>query len=247
MSAVIFEVLTIFPHLIESYTSESIMKRAVDKGVVRVDTYDLRDFTSDKHRQVDDTPYGGGAGMVLKPEPVFKAVEDICSDSRKRHIVMLSPAGRVFNQSVAEEYAAERRDILFIAGRYEGFDERIRRVVDEELSIGDYILTGGELPALVIIDALTRLLPGVLGDSNSALEESFTTGSLDFPQYTRPADFRGMKVPEVLLGGNHELIRQWRRKEALRSTLNSRPDLLEDMDLSEEDHRFIREIKEEGR
>ncbi|GBE36275.1 tRNA (guanine-N(1)-)-methyltransferase [bacterium BMS3Bbin07] len=240
-----FEVLTLFPDIIRSYLSESIMKRAIERGVVSVDVYNIRDFTTDKHRQVDDSPYGGGAGMVLKPEPVYNALDYLCKDGLERFKVLLTPGGRVFNQSLAEEYAGNRRRILFISGRYEGFDERIRAVSDEELSIGDYVLTGGELPALVIIDAVTRLLPGVLGDSRSAEEESFTTGLLDYPQYTRPVEFRGMKVPDVLLGGNHRLIKRWRRKEALRHTLQRRPGLLQRVTLSEEDNELIREIKEE--
>ncbi len=241
----VFEVLTIFPAIIEAYLSESIMRRAVERGALRVDVYNIRDFTTDRHRQVDDYPYGGGAGMVLKPEPVFNAIEHIERDGLERRRVLLTPGGRVFSQSIAEEYARQERRILLIAGRYEGIDERIRTVTDEELSIGDYVLTGGELPALVIIDAVTRLLPGVLGDSRSAEEESFTTGLLDHPHYTRPVEFRGMRVPDVLLGGNHRLIRRWRRKEALRRTLRQRPDLLDRADLSEEDQELLEEIKEE--
>ncbi len=241
----VFEVLTIFPAIIEAYLSESIMRRAVERGALRVDVYNIRDFTTDRHRQVDDYPYGGGAGMVLKPEPVFNAIEHIERDGLERRRVLLTPGGRVFSQSIAEEYARQKRRILLIAGRYEGIDERIRTVTDEELSIGDYVLTGGELPALVIIDAVTRLLPGVLGDSRSAEEESFTTGLLDHPHYTRPVEFRGMRVPDVLLGGNHRLIRRWRRKEALRRTLRQRPDLLDKADLSEEDQELLEEIKEE--
>ena len=189
----VFEVLTIFPNIISSYLSESIMKRAIDKGAIRVDTYNIRDFTTDKHRQVDDYPYGGGAGMVLKPEPVFNAMEYVCRDGLERFKVLLTPDGRLFNQSLAEEYAKNKSRILFLSGRYEGIDERIRVLADEEISIGEYILTGGELPALVIIDAITRLIPGVLGDSRSAVEESFTSGLLDYPQYTRPLEFKGMK------------------------------------------------------
>ncbi len=245
MAAMVFEVLTIFPALIEAYTSESIMRRAREKGVVEVFVYDIREFTTDRHRQVDDYPYGGGAGMILKPDPVCRALEHLDRDGEERLKVLLTPAGRVFDQSLAEEYARSRGRILLIAGRYEGVDERIRSFVDEELSIGDYVLTGGELPALVIIDAVTRLLPGAVGDSRSVREESFTTGLLDYPQYTRPPDFRGMKVPEVLLSGNHELIRRWRRKEALRRTLRRRPDLLRKARLDEEDRRLLKEIKEE--
>jgi tRNA (guanine37-N1)-methyltransferase len=241
----IFEVLTIFPAIINSYISESILKRAIEEGIIRVDVYNIRDFSEDKHSKVDDYPYGGGAGMVLKPEPIFNALEHICSDGRKRHIVLLSPSGRVFDQRAAEDFARQRMDLVLISGRYEGFDERIRTLIDEDFSIGDYILTGGELPALVIIDAITRLLPGVLGAERSAQEESFTTGILDYPQYTRPREFRGMKVPEVLLSGNHELIREWRRREALRRTVSLRPDLLEKAELSDEDINFLKEIKEE--
>ncbi len=242
---IVFDVLTIFPSMIKAYLSESIMKRAIEKGIVQVNVVNIRDYTEDKHRQVDDYPYGGGAGMVFKPEPIFNAIDSLCRDGKKRHIVLLSPGGRIFNQSVAEEYAREKEHILFICGRYEGVDERIKTLVNEELSIGDYVLTGGELPALVIIDAVTRLLPGALGDEDSSKEESFTSGILEYPQYTRPVEYRGMRVPEVLLSGNHQLIRRWRRKEALRRTLKRRPDLLEKIDLAEEDRELIKEIKEE--
>lgn len=247
MNPLIFEVLTIFPEIVEAYLSESIMNRAIAKGIVRVDIYNLRDFTTDKHRQVDDYPYGGSEGMVLKPEPVFNAVDYLNRDRQKRFAVLLSPSGKTFHQGLAEEYAKTKKNILLVSGRYEGIDERIRFLVDEELSIGDYVLTGGELPALVIIDAITRLLPGVLGDWRSSLHESFTTGILDYPQYTRPQKFRGMEVPDIILSGNHEDIRRWRRKEALRLTIQKRPDLLERTSLSAEDYKLIKEIQEEER
>lgn len=246
MSPMVFEVLTIFPDIIRAYTSESIMKRAVDNGIIDVRAYNIRDFTTDRHRQVDDYPFGGGTGMILKPEPIFNAVEHLRMDNRERATILLSPGGRIFNQSMAEELARKRKDILMISGRYEGVDERIRTIVDEEVSAGDYILTGGELPALIIIDAVTRLLPGALGNQGAAGEESFAWGLLEYPQYTRPSDFSGLRVPDVLLSGNHRLIRRWRRKEALRRTLMRRPDMLAGTALDDEDYKLIREIKEEG-
>jgi tRNA (guanine37-N1)-methyltransferase len=240
-----FEVLTIFPNIIKAYLSEGILKRAIERGVFEVDIINIRDFTTDKHRQVDDYPYGGGAGMVMKPEPIFRAMDHLKRDGKKRYVLLLSPSGRVFNQALAEEYAERFECLTLISGRYEGVDERVKTIVDDEVSIGDYVLTGGELPALVIIDAVARLLPGTVGDMMSVSEESFTSGILEYPQYTRPAEFRGLKVPEVLLSGNHEEIRRWRRKEALRKTLNRRPDLLEKIKLSDEDLRLIQEIREE--
>ncbi len=241
----IFDVLTLFPSVIKAYTGESILKRAIEKGIITVNVYNIRDYTEDKHRQVDDYPYGGGSGMVLKVEPVYNCICQINRDGRRRYRILLSPGGRLFTQKVAEEFSQRHEHILLICGRYEGVDERVKNFIDEEVSIGDYVLTGGELPALVIIDAVTRLLPGALGDESSLREESFTTGLLEYPQYTRPVEFMGMKVPEILLSGNHGLIRRWRRKEALRRTLKQRPDLLEALELSEEDRVLIKEIKEE--
>jgi len=240
------DVLTIFPDIIRAYLNESILKRAQGKGLLDVKVYNLRDFAHDRHRKVDDYPFGGGAGMVLKPEPVFEAVDFLKRDGESRRIVLLSPQGRVFTQSVAEGLSRIDQRIVFICGRYEGVDERVRlALVDDEISIGDYVITGGELAALVIIDAVTRLIPGALGDERSAEEESFSTRLLEYPHYTRPRDFRGMKVPEVLLSGNHKEIRLWRRREALRRTLRMRPDLLERIELSELDRRIISEIKRE--
>jgi tRNA (guanine37-N1)-methyltransferase len=224
------------------------MKRAVAKGIIEIGIHNLRDFTTDRHRTVDDYPYGGGSGMVMKPEPFFAALETICPEDTQRRVIILNPAGKIFGQKMAEEMAKETKRLVFLCGRYEAIDERVRSaLVDDELSIGDYVLTGGELPALVIIDAVTRLLPGVLGDEHSAEVESFTWGILDYPHYTRPVQFRNLTVPEILLSGNHKEILTWRRKEALRRTLERRPDLLEGITLSDEDKRLIQEIKEETR
>jgi len=241
-----FDIITIFPEIFDAYLDESILKRAIEKKIIEVKIHNLRDFTTDKHRTVDDYPYGGGPGMVMKPEPFFSAIESIKADDIPRHTVMLSPQGKTFNQNMALSMAKENRNLIFICGRYEAIDERVREsLVDEEISIGDYILTGGELPALVIIDGITRLVPGVLGDERSTLEESFMWGMLDYPHYTRPPDFRGLKVPDVLLSGNHKAISLWRRKEALRRTMLRRPDLIEKVSLTDEDYKLLREIKEE--
>ncbi len=206
--------------------------------------YNFRDFTSDSHRTVDDMPYGGGAGMVLKPEPLFKALDVLAEDGVPRRVVLLSPQGAPFSQKVAEVFSKEDRRIVFICGRYEGIDERVMSRVDEEISIGDYVMTGGELAALVIIDAVTRLLPGALGDAKSIEDESFTWGLLDYPQYTRPREYCGLKVPDVLLSGNHKDIIAWRRGQALKKTLAVRPDLLETAKLSDEDQRMISDLRD---
>ncbi|RMG73628.1 MAG: tRNA (guanosine(37)-N1)-methyltransferase TrmD [Nitrospirae bacterium] len=240
-----FDVLTIFPEIINAYISESIIKRAIQKGIIEVRVHNIRDYTTDKHRQVDDYPYGGGAGMVFKPEPLFRAIEAVTADGIRRHRILTSPGGRIFTQKVAKEYAEGFNALLIVCGRYEGVDERVKCLIDEEVSIGDYILTGGELASLVIIDAVSRLLPGVLGDEASAEDESFSSGLLEYPQYTRPAEFRGMRVPDVLLSGNHGLIKRWRRKESLRRTLRQRPELIEKAVLTDEDKKLLKEIKEE--
>lgn len=243
-----FDIITIFPEIFHAYLSESILKRALLKGLVEVRVHNLRDFSGDRHRTVDDHAYGGGPGMVMKPEPFFAAVETLRPDPAEGRIIMMSPAGRRFDQDMALELSKETRHLLFLCGRYEAIDERVRiALVDDEISIGDYILTGGELPALVIIDAVTRLIPGVLGDKNSAEAESFSWGILDYPHYTRPPVFGNMAVPEILLSGNHKDIERWRRKEALRRTLDRRPDLLEKGGLSDDDYKLIQEIKEETR
>ena len=242
------DVLTLFPAMF-SPLFESVVGRAIKRGLVTVRMWNIRDFATDRHRTVDDTPYGGGGGMVMKPEPVFAACEaaKAASPTPVDAVILLSPQGRLFHQSVAWELAKASRLIL-VCGHYEGFDERIRtQLATEEISIGDYVLTGGELPAMVVIDAVVRLIPGVLGNEGSPLDDSFASGLLEYPQYTRPREFRGEAVPEVLLSGNHEAIRRWRRKESLRRTLLRRPDLLEKAKLTPEDLELLRELKEEER
>ena len=241
------DILTIFPHIFHAYLGEGILGKAIQDGLLQVTVHQLRDYTTDKHRSVDDYPYGGGAGMVMKPEPFFAAVEAICPERAERRVLLMSPAGRSFDQSLAEELSRETRRLVLLCGRYEAIDERVRTALaDDEISIGDYVLSGGELPALVIIDAVARLVPGVLGDEHSADIESFSWGILDYPHYTRPPEYRGFAVPEILLSGNHKDILRWRRKQALRRTLMLRPELLGKAVLSEEDQRMIREIKEES-
>ncbi len=219
------DVLTLFPGMFAGPLDESIVMRARRAGLLDLNIHQLRDYAHDRHKTVDDRPFGGGPGMLLKPEPIFEAVESIARASTR--VILLSPAGRPFNQAIARELA-QVDDLLLVSGHYEGFDERIRQeLADDELSIGDYVLTNGALPAMVIIDAVTRLLPGALGDDQSADQESFSRGLLEYPQYTRPAEFRGMKVPEVLLSGNHAEIAKWREEQARRRTEARRPDLLE--------------------
>ncbi|UCE72786.1 MAG: tRNA (guanosine(37)-N1)-methyltransferase TrmD [Nitrospiraceae bacterium] len=239
------DVLTLFPDILSVYLNESILKRAQEKKLLQVRLVNIRDFTSDAHRTVDDAPFGGGAGMVFKPEPVYRAMDSLKEDGETRKVILLSPQGRPFNQKMAEAYSGETARLVFLCGRYEGIDERVRNLVDEEVSVGDYVLTGGELGALIIIDAVTRLIPGALGDERSIEEESFSWGLLDYPHYTRPREFRGMKVPEVLLSGNHREIETWRRKEALKKTLAVRPDLIDALELTELDKKLLSEIKEE--
>ncbi len=242
----IFDVVTIFPDIFYAYTNEGIIKRALNRGLIKINIHNLRNYAEDKHKTVDDYPYGGGAGMVMKPEPFFYAVETICPVRSERIVLMLSPAGRKFDQEMAVKLSKEKKRIFLLCGRYEAIDERVRiGLADDEVSIGDYILTGGELPALVIIDAISRLIPNVLGDEHSAEIESFSWGILDYPHYTRPPVFRDLAVPEILLSGNHQGIRRWRRKEALRRTLERRPDLLGKIELNEEDYKLIDEIREE--
>jgi len=238
------DIITLFPSMFKNPFDESMIKRAKEKGILKIKLHDLRQFTHDKHRTVDDAPYGGGAGMVMKPRPLFEAVkkikEEIDSSSR---VILLSPQGRPFNQEKVKELAKERV-LIFICGHYEGVDERVREhLVDEEISLGDYVLTGGELAAMVVVDAVARMLPGVLGSEDSAREDSFYEGLLDYPQYTRPSDFRGWKVPSVLLSGNHQKVKEWRRKKMLEATLRKRPDLLETLKLNRENERLLEEIR----
>ncbi len=242
-----FSVITIFPEMINAYLGCSILKRAIDRELISVAVHNLRDYSTDKHHTVDDYPYGGGPGMVMKPETFFTIVERHWPAREDLRVIMPSPRGRVFTQAVARELAEEKKELLFLCGRYEAIDQRVSdQLVDDEISIGDYVLTGGELPALVIIDAVSRLLPDVLGDSQSAEEESFSRGLLDFPHYTRPEVFRDMRVPKVLLSGNHEEIRKWRMKQSLKATLQKRPDLLERYSLSDEEKLLLEQIKEEA-
>jgi len=218
------DVLTLFPAMFAGPLDESIVKRAREAGLVDLEIHHLRDWTHDRHKTVDDRPFGGGPGMLLKPEPLFDAIESLRRE--KTRVILLSPAGRPFNQAIARELA-QQEDLLLVTGHYEGFDERVReKLADDELSIGDYVLTNGALPAMVVIDAVVRLLPGALGDDASAEDESFSAGLLEYPQYTRPAEFRGMKVPDVLVSGNHAEIARWRREQAKARTEKRRPDLL---------------------
>ena len=219
-----FDIITIFPEFFGGPLDYGIVRRAREARLVEACIHDLRDFTHDRHRTVDDKPFGGGPGMLLKPEPLFEAVESLKREGTR--VILLSPAGRQFGQQIARELA-EQKDLLLVTGHYEGFDERVREgLADDELSIGDYVLTNGALPAMVVIDAVARLLPGVLGDDESSRDESFSHGLLEYPQYTRPAEFRGMKVPDVLVSGNHAEIEKWRREQAKLRTEKHRPDLL---------------------
>jgi len=242
-----FHVVTIFPDMLNTYLGFGVLKRAIQNSILSVEIHNLRDYSHDKHKAVDDYPFGGGAGMVMKPNPFFEIVESLWPEKEKRKIIMLSPRGRLFSQDTALELSHEEKDIIFLCGRYEAIDQRVSdHLVDEEISIGDYILTGGELPALVIIDAVARLIPGVLGDFGSTEEESFSWGLLDYPHYTRPEHFQGMSVPGVLLSGNHSEINRWRKKQAIKITLEKRPELLAKYILSDKDRELLEEIKEDS-
>ena len=239
----VFDILTIFPEIFRSPLSESLIKKALDKGVLKVRIWNLRDFTEDKHRTTDDYPYGGGAGMVMKANPIFRAVEEIKANNPDARTLLLTPQGERFHQGLARGLSEQKHWIL-ICGRYEGLDERVRLgVVDREISIGDYVLNGGEIPALVFLEVISRYVPGFLGSEQSVEEETFSDGLLEYPQYTRPPVIRGMEVPEILLSGNHAEIKRWRRRESLKRTYLRRPDLLERADLSEEDLEYLAELK----
>ena len=220
------DIITLFPEMFSAF-SDSIIKRAVDNGILKINFTQLRDFAFDKHKHVDDSPFGGGSGMVLKPEPMYRAVRHVLAENENlnRKIIITDPAGKTFNQDMAKELATYDR-LIFICGHYEGFDARIYDLADELISIGDYVLTGGELPTMVIVDAVARMLPGVLGSAESAETDSFFDGILSYPQYTRPRDFEGKIVPEVLLSGNHAEIKKWRMEQAIKITKSRRPDLL---------------------
>jgi len=247
-----FDVFTILPEVFPIYLDTSILKRARERGLIYVRVHNIRDYAHDKHHTTDDTPYGGGGGMVMKPEPIFEAIESVLgatpppAASQPVPIILLTPQGRVFTQRVAEELSHYDR-IALLCGRYEGVDERIREhLVTDEISIGDYVLTGGELPALMIIDAISRLLPGVLGDPTGAEDDSHSMGLLEYPHYTKPPEFRGAKVPDILLSGNHAKIEKWRREQALTRTFKKRPDMLEKAELSKEDKNFIENLKSDS-
>lgn len=241
------DVLTLFPEMFSGVFGQSILHKAAEKSAVQYNVVNFRDYADNKHQTVDDYPYGGGAGMVLKPQPIFDAVAALKAqaESKNTRVILLCPQGDRYDQRKAEELANEEH-LIFICGHYEGYDERIRgHVVTDEISIGDYVLTGGELGAMVVIDSVVRLLPEVLGNEESHMKDSFSTGLLEHPHYTRPADFRGLKVPDVLLSGNHKLIEEWRNKEALRRTLTRRPDLLEKIELTKEQEKWLMDVKKE--
>src|SRR5512145_202403 len=246
-----FEVFTLLPEVFPPYLESSILQRARQRGLLEVRVHNIRDYTHDKHHTTDDTPYGGGGGMVMKPGPVFEAVESVLGPVSGRTqpaavpVILMTPQGRVFTQRVAEELSHYER-IALLCGRYEGVDERIREhLVTDEISIGDYVLTGGELPALMVVDAVSRLIPGVLGDPTGAEDDSHSMGLLEYPHYTKPPEFRGWKVPDVLASGNHAKIEKWRREQALQRTFRKRPDMIEKAELSDKDRDFIESLKEQ--
>jgi tRNA (guanine37-N1)-methyltransferase len=243
-----FDLFTLFPEICHAYLQESILKRAQAAGLLEARVHNLRDYAEGRHLVTDDLPYGGGGGMVMKPEPVFQAVESVLGDAAARAgtpIILMTPQGRPFTQAVAQELSAHPR-LALICGRYEGFDERIRQhLATDEISMGDFVLTGGELPALAIVDAVARLLPGVLGDPTGAEDDSHASGLLEYPHYTRPPQFRDWRVPDILLSGDHARIDRWRREEALRRTFLRRPDKLLKLDLSEEDRLFLSRLAQE--
>lgn len=241
-----FDILSIFPEMFESFFGCSLLKKARDKGLIRIEAHNIRDGATDKHRMTDDYPYGGGAGMVMKVEPIARVLEAIGATAGECTRILLTPQGETFSQAIAGELSRSSR-IVLICGHYEGVDERVREnLVDREISIGDYVLTGGEAAAMVVVDAVARLIPGVLGNDESARHESFATGLLESPQYTRPEVFRGWKVPDVLLSGHHREIEDWRRRESLKRTLQRRPDLLSAAVLTEKDRRFLEELKKKS-
>ncbi|OGC77216.1 MAG: tRNA (guanosine(37)-N1)-methyltransferase TrmD [candidate division Zixibacteria bacterium RBG_16_50_21] len=237
------KILTVFPQMVEPFLRESMLQKAVEKELVEFEVIDIRDFSTDKHKTVDDTPFGGGGGMVLKPEPIVSALEDALAELKKPRIILTSASGRTFCQESAQKFSQEK-SLVFICGHYAGVDERVKELFQvEEISIGDFVLTGGEIPALAMIDATVRLIPGVLGNFDSAENDSFQKGLLGYPHYTKPQEFRGKKVPEVLISGNHKEIAKWRRQKALEITYLNRRDLLERIRLTKEDHKLVDEIK----
>ncbi len=240
-----FDVFTLFPEVFDAYLDSSILQRARQNGLVEVSLHNIRDITTDRHHVCDDLPYGGGGGMVMKPEPIFASVESVLGSPPACPLILLTPQGRVFSQAIAEELA-QQPHLALLCGRYEGIDERVRQhLVTDEISIGDYVLSGGELPALALVDAVSRLIPGVLGDPDGPWDDSHALGVLEYPHYTRPPEFRGWKVPDILLSGDHGKIARWRREQSLLRTLQRRPDLLEKAELSEKDRKFLEQAKKE--
>ncbi|NQS90940.1 MAG: tRNA (guanosine(37)-N1)-methyltransferase TrmD [Chloroflexi bacterium] len=241
-----FDIFTLFPEIFPSYLSASILFRAQEMGHLQVEVHNIRDWATDNHQVTDEPPYGGGGGMVMKPEPIFAAVEDILGTPPDYPVILMTPQGELLDQAKAQELASQPR-LGIIAGHYEGVDERVRQhLVTDEISIGDYVLTGGELPALVLVDVLTRLIPGVLGDPQAAANDSHASGLLEYPHYTRPEDFRDWKVPEILRSGHHARIIRWRRDQALKRTLERRPELLDDFDITKEDQDFLDTLSNPG-
>lgn len=240
------DILSLFPDMFQATLGESIIGRAQEDGFLDINVTDFRNYTTDKHNHVDDAPFGGGAGMLLQAQPIYDAMDAIDKEIEGKYprgrVILMDPAGRKFDQKYAQELSQEEH-LTFICGHYEGYDERIRNLVTDEASLGDYVLTGGELAAMVMIDATVRFVPGVLGNQASPMGDSFSNGLLEYPQYTRPADFRGMKVPEVLTSGNHQKIKEWRMKESLRRTLERRPDLLESANLTREQQIMLQDLK----
>jgi tRNA (guanine37-N1)-methyltransferase len=240
-----FDIFTLLPDIFPPYLNASILQKASQNGLLEVLVHDIRAWTTDKHHVTDDTPYGGGGGMVMKPEPVFAAVEDVLGTPPTCPVILMTPQGRVFNQKIAMELA-ELPQVALLCGRYEGIDERIREhLVTDEISIGDFVLTGGELPALMVLDAVVRFVPGVLGDPTGALDDSHASGLLEYPHYTRPPEFRGWGIPEVLLSGHHAEIEKWRRQQALLRTRQRRPDMLNNVELSKADLKFLKSLEEQ--
>jgi len=238
-----FDILSTFPDMFVSPFDASLLKKARERGLIDIRLHDIRDYATDRHRMTDDAPFGGGGGMVMKVEPIDRAISDLVPERDQAVVVLMTPQGEPFRHCIAEELSRRQR-IVLLCGHYEGVDERVRQhLIDREISIGDYILTGGELPAMVLVDAVSRLVPGVLGNQTSAAADSFSTGLLEYPHYTRPAEYRGWRVPEVLLSGNHRDIDSWRRRESLKRTLRRRPDLLEKMELSKSDRAILDELR----
>jgi len=240
-----FDVFTLLPEVFGPYLQASILEKAAQRGLIEVQLHNIRDYTHDKHHVTDDMPYGGGGGMVMKVEPLFEAVESVLGAPPACPVILLTPQGRVFDQTIAQELSVHKR-IALVCGRYEGVDERVREgLTTDQISIGDYVLTGGELPAMILIDAVSRLLPGVLGDPDGAVDDSHASGLLEYPHYTRPPEFRGQTVPEVLLSGDHGKIARWRREQSLMRTLRWRPDLLANAPLDEADKKFLKRLRDE--